>query len=139
MTNIEQLKQKGSELGATAIALINVDQITFVDDFRKGCEANTRGNYGKNWMCPPEVGAIDELKSSIRRFSTGLLFQKVHQLTDSFDFEGMQQGVIVHEKVFRSLFECIDVNGLLSLHDIPYNNGPNTVSYVGLFLFNSIL
>ncbi len=30
---------------------------------------------------------------------------------------------------------CIDVNALLACCDIPYNNGPNTVSYVGLFLF----
>jgi predicted metal-binding protein len=30
---------------------------------------------------------------------------------------------------------CIDVNALLACCDIAYNNGPNTVSYVGLFLF----
>ena len=30
---------------------------------------------------------------------------------------------------------CIDVNALLSSCGIAYNNGPNTVSYVGLFLF----
>ena len=30
---------------------------------------------------------------------------------------------------------CIDVNALLTCCDIPYNNGPNTVSYVGLILF----
>jgi predicted metal-binding protein len=30
---------------------------------------------------------------------------------------------------------CIDVNAMLACCDIPYNNGPNTVSYVGLFLF----
>jgi predicted metal-binding protein len=34
---------------------------------------------------------------------------------------------------------CIDVNALLACCDIPYNNGPNTVSYVGLFLFKSLI
>ena len=29
---------------------------------------------------------------------------------------------------------CIDVNCLLSKYSIPYNNGPDTVSYVSLFL-----
>ena len=29
---------------------------------------------------------------------------------------------------------CIDVNALLTKCDIPYNNGPNTVSFVSLFL-----
>jgi len=30
---------------------------------------------------------------------------------------------------------CIDVSALVTAHGIPYVNGPNTVSYVGLFLF----
>jgi predicted metal-binding protein len=30
---------------------------------------------------------------------------------------------------------CIDVNALVTSCDIPYINGPNTVSFVGLFLF----
>jgi predicted metal-binding protein len=30
---------------------------------------------------------------------------------------------------------CIDVNALLGSGGLAYNNGPNTVSYVGLFLF----
>ncbi|MCF7958557.1 MAG: DUF2284 domain-containing protein [Phycisphaerae bacterium] len=30
---------------------------------------------------------------------------------------------------------CIDVNALVTACNIPYINGPNTVSYVGLFLF----
>jgi predicted metal-binding protein len=30
---------------------------------------------------------------------------------------------------------CIDVNALVTGCDIPYINGPNTVSFVGLFLF----
>ena len=32
---------------------------------------------------------------------------------------------------------CIDVNALVTSCDIPYINGPNTVSFVGLFLFKS--
>jgi predicted metal-binding protein len=30
---------------------------------------------------------------------------------------------------------CIDVNALLTRCDLSYNNGPNTVSFVGMFLF----
>jgi predicted metal-binding protein len=32
---------------------------------------------------------------------------------------------------------CIDVAALLAACDIPYNNGPNTVSLVGVFLFDT--
>jgi len=30
---------------------------------------------------------------------------------------------------------CIDIYALLASCDIPYNNGPNTVFYAGVFLF----
>ena len=40
------------------------------------------------------------------------------------------------DKAIASLeAHCIDVNALLTSCGIAYNNGPNTVSYVGLFLF----
>ena len=110
-----------------------------------------------------------------------MVFQTVHQLEDSFDFEGAVEAAKKHEEVFRKILasiqsdrsfqeilglnvgdckvcdkctyldgeECrypdkavasvesygIDVNALVSGCGIPYINGPNTVSYVGLFLF----
>jgi Predicted metal-binding protein (DUF2284). len=117
-------------------------------------------------------------------FHQGLLFQTVHQLEDSFDWEGMQEGQAKHEEIFRKILEyaennnvfreilplsagpcmyctkcaylvgkeCyfpdkavssveangIDVMNLLKDYQIPYNNGQNTVSYVGLILFKCI-
>lgn len=43
----------------------------------------------------------------------------------------------IPEKAVASLEAyCIDVNALLGQCDIPYNNGPNTVSFVSLFLLS---
>ena len=183
MIDLTPLAQKAEELGAAASAVIHTADIEFVPDFRAACEANTCGNYDKNWMCPPAVGPFEALKERVLQLSEGVIFQTVYPLEDSFDFEGMQQAGTVHEKVFRALFEhiestlnlseflplsvgtckhckecrclvgkpcpypdkavasleayCIDVNALLTQCGIPYNNGPNTVSYVGMFLFKS--
>jgi predicted metal-binding protein len=121
------------------------------------------------------------LIKQVKTFKQGLLFQTVHLLEDSFDWEGMQEGKVNHEKIFRKILghmennytfheilplsagrcmycvkcaylegkKCyfpdkavssveangIDVMTLVKDSGIPYNNGQNTVSYVGLILF----
>jgi predicted metal-binding protein len=182
MIDLDYLTQKTREFGVAASAIINTVDIQFVSDFRKSCEMNTCGNFGKNWMCPPAVGSIEELQTKVLELSQGIVVQTVYQLQDSFDFEGMQKAGTNHEKIFRSILDyiqsnvnyrtllplnvgackfcqecscptgepcrfpdkavasleahCIDVNALLTKYDIPYNNGPNTVSFVSLFLLS---
>ena len=181
MIDLKRLAERAEEFGAAASAVIDTADIEFVPDFRAACEANTCGNLGRNWMCPPNVGEPEELKAEALKFPKGVVFQTVYQLEDAFDFEGMQEAGKVHENVFRRLFDyigsvlnrtdflpmsiggckfcnecscpsgepcrfpdkavasleayCIDVNNLLTGCGIPYNNGPATVSCVGLFLF----
>jgi predicted metal-binding protein len=179
--NIERLIVRAKELGAGAAAILSTSDIKFAEEFRKACEQNVCGKYGTNWMCPPEVGSFEELKTQAMEFSHGLVFQTVYQLEDSFDYEGMLAGATAHDKVFQDIRqsmrgdddlekilglnagecrfckECncvdkepcrfpdeavasiesygIDVTALVSSCGMCYNNGPNTVSYVGLMLF----
>jgi predicted metal-binding protein len=179
--DLNQLVEKAKEMGALRAAIVDTSDIKFSEEFRRACERNTCGKYGANWMCPPGVGPFEELKARALSFSRGLVFQTVHQLEDSFDFEGAQEGAKKHEEVFRKILESfrlddnfqevlglnvgdckvcsectyvdgeecrypdkavasveshgIDVSALVSGCGIPYINGPNTVSYVGLFLF----
>ena len=105
MIDLKRLADKAKELGAAASAMINTGDIEFVPDFRAACEANACGNYGKNWMCPPAVGPAEDLKEKVLEFSTGVIFQTVYPLEDSFDFDGMQEAETVQEKVFRALFQ----------------------------------
>jgi len=71
--------------------------------FRDQCAANACGLYGKCWMCPPDVGDIDLLMETIRGYDKGILYQSVHPLEDSFDFEGMQEGGRLHSERSRLL------------------------------------
>jgi predicted metal-binding protein len=178
--DLDHLAQRTKDFGANASAVINTADILFVPDFRKACEMNTCGNFGKNWMCPPAVGTTEDLQDQVLELQHGVVIQTVYQLQDSFDFEGMQTAGEKHENVFRNIFDyiqssiqhtaflplnvgackfckecnflveercrfpdkavasleahCIDVNALLTKYDIPYNNGPDTVSLVSLFL-----
>lgn len=167
--------------GADKSAFVETVNIHFSMDFKDMCAMNSCGRYNTNWMCPPAIGSIEDGIARILQFKEGLVIQTITQLEDSFDFEGMQDAAIRHDKVFRSLISnlksdfpdhhfmalgvggcslctrctyldnlpCIqpehalpsveafgiDVNKLLTMAGLKYNNGVSTVSYVGLILF----
>ena len=180
MVDLNQLAEKAKELGAAAAGVIKTSDIQFSEEFRTLCEQNACGKYGTNWMCPPASESFEEVKTKVLAFSAGVVFQSIHQLEDSFDFDGMMKAEDIHRKIFTRILNyihldmgcsgvlalnagackvckkctypegetcrypdkaiasleayCIDVDALLACCDIAYNNGPNTVSYVGLFL-----
>ncbi|TFG48737.1 MAG: DUF2284 domain-containing protein [Candidatus Brocadiia bacterium] len=181
MTDLNKLIAKAKEFGAAAAAVLKTSDIQFHEEFRKLCQQNSCGKYGTNWMCPPAAGPFEELKAKVLKLSKGFVFQTVHKLEDSFDYDGMIRALEEHDKIFRNILryirsdsgckdvfplnvgECrvcqtctylhgqkcrfpdkavasiesygIDVNALVTGCGIAYNNGPDTVSFVGLFLF----
>jgi len=112
-------------LNATYASVTEVADITFNEDFRKLCEQNSCGSYNKNWMCPPAVAPISDLKERVLGFKQGLLFQTVHPIEDSLDWEGMLEGGVNHTKIFRKIQECMENNNNLK-EILPLNAGPCT-------------
>jgi predicted metal-binding protein len=84
------------EAGAHKAAQIPTAQLTFNEVFRSYCERNSCGRYGKNYTCPPLVGGIADLIRKVQTRKTAVLWQTVHALEDSFDFEGMTRGKAIH-------------------------------------------
>lgn len=123
-SGIADLMSLLKSLGANQSAIIGQD-IQFNQDFRLQCEQNSCGNYNKNWMCPPAVGSIDDLKEQALQFKQGLLFQTVYQLEDSFDYEGMQEGIAKQTKLLRQVLEQIKESGIFK-EFLPLNVGPCT-------------
>ncbi|CDX04828.1 putative metal-binding protein [Desulfitobacterium sp. LBE] len=101
-------------LGVNHSAHIDTRDIPFNPDFRKQCEQNVCGNYQKNWMCPPNVGDFAELKEKALQYKQAILFQTVHQLEDSFDFEGMQEGMAEQNRILRTFLGWIGENNLIT-------------------------
>lgn len=91
------------EAGAHAAAIMNVADIPFNRDFRAACESNTCGKFGKCWMCPPDVGDIDELITKARGYRRALVYQTITKLEDSFDIEGMIEGGVRHNELAQKL------------------------------------
>lgn len=87
--NVMQLMINIQNLGEDRVGLVPVCDISFEPAFRKLCESNACGMYGKSWMCPPEVGEIRRLIDEAKQYETAVVFQTIDRLTDSYDFEGM--------------------------------------------------
>lgn len=87
--DLEQIRQLILEMGAYRAGVVAVEDIDFQPDFRKLCENNVCGMYGRSWMCPPLVGDVDELIASLKRWQWAVVYQTVDALEDRYDFEAM--------------------------------------------------
>lgn len=102
-------------LGAQKAAVISVEDISFEPDFRNACIQNFCGMYGRCWMCPPDVGSVDELISRAKKYRCALVFQTVFPLEDSYDIEGMVASGKRHNKLIRTLADQIKGEPFLCL------------------------
>ena len=107
MLNGEELVKIALESDAANAAILDTESIQFHEDFRKACEMNFCRKYDTNWMGPPAIGPIQDLRQKAVRYQQGLLFQTVHTVASNFDMKGMLAAAKIHEKVFRTLLARI--------------------------------
>ncbi len=107
----QEILEKLREMGAYKAGFVPVNKIVFEPEFRKMCESNACGMYGRSWMCPPHVGPVEELIAKAKAYDWALVYQVVGELEDSYDFEGMMEtGKLMNEltqavrEVFRETF-----------------------------------
>lgn len=132
-TPIHDLASEVKALNVTNASMIDASAIEYSKAFRQLCAQNKCGSYDKNWMCPPAVGAFDDLVEKASKYKWGLVFQTVHKLSKSFDFEGMKGAARLHEQVARRIqSHIIDRTGTNDV--LPLGVGPckacKTCTYV---------
>lgn len=82
--------------------------------FRRICEGNACGKFGRCYMCPPFIGPIEELMEKVKQYPHAVLYQTVGTLEDSFDFEGMMAAGQNHNQCSQKLRKKLE--GLLPGH-----------------------
>ena len=85
----EQLIQLATETGAAKATVIPVAEIVTSAEFLDACRQNMCGQWGRCWMCPPDVGEIENLMAELHTYENCLWYQTIGELEDSFDIEGM--------------------------------------------------
>jgi predicted metal-binding protein len=88
---------------ADAFATVHTGEIRFDPAFGAACEQNACGFYGACWMCPPDVGSINDWIAKARAYDHAIAFQTVKPLEDSFDIEGMRHAARAHNRLIVRL------------------------------------
>jgi len=97
-------------LGISAAAVFPADEIKFNVVFRKMCEDNLCGRYGKNYKCPPYIGEPDVLEAEVLSYKTAVLIQTICNIEDSYDIEGMNEGGVAHSENIKKAVGYIKEN-----------------------------
>jgi len=105
------LTETALALGATHAAVIPISAVETDASFRTLCEKNVCGNYGRNWMCPPDAGDIGTLMARLRTYRWMLVYQTVSPLEDSYDVEGMMEAGARHNELMVALRDRLEAEG----------------------------
>lgn len=105
MQDVQAITQMILTEGADNANAIQVRDMVFDRMFRDMCAANSCGNYGKCYMCPPDVGGIDEMMDEAREYDRGVLYQTISPLEDSFDIEGINEAGRRHSALSQRISE----------------------------------
>lgn len=90
--------------------IVNVRDIEFSEDVVSACKQNYCGNYNTRWTCPPAVGSLEDLKRTYSSYDSALVFTSKHELEDSFDFEGMMNGMLVHNNIQADVVSTLNLD-----------------------------
>jgi len=100
MIDYEALKKMALDCGFSHVGNLDVDTIRVLPEVRAACAENKCQKYGKNWVCPPACGTLEECQKKLRNYKKGLILQSTTELEDSFDWEGMRTLAKRHNAVF---------------------------------------
>ncbi|MFV0528568.1 MAG: DUF2284 domain-containing protein [Lachnospiraceae bacterium] len=101
--DLERITKEAREYGFTHAHQLDAASIELRQEVRDMCAANTCGQYGTSWSCPPGCGELSECEAKVRKYTTGILVQTVGELEDELDGEGMMEAEARHKKAFLAL------------------------------------
>lgn len=104
MKTLDEIRRLPLACGLFEAGYLEISALRYYSEVRKICEGNTCRGYGATWACPPAVGTLDECRERISRYTHMLLFNGKYALSDSFDFEGMQEA----SKAFKKSVDALE-------------------------------
>lgn len=107
MNRFENIALAALNSGAVKATVILQEKVVLNREFYDICKSNACGNFGRCWMCPPDIGPIDALMEQVRAFPYALLYQTIGKLEDSFDIEGMTEAARSHARVSQRIHAAV--------------------------------
>jgi len=78
---MKELAGKALSAGFTKAVWLNGLKLESEYRLRAYCNPEGCANHGKNWVCPPGCGSIEECAEKVSRFDSGILLQSVSELS----------------------------------------------------------
>ena len=102
------------QLGFTDAALLPVEALVVVPEYRAFCEQNLCGNYGVLPACPPMSGTVEEMTASMRRYQTALVL--MIETTSDYHDAAAQRAAKTHQNLLtEQLMARMQTDGLRDL------------------------
>ena len=79
---------------------------------RAFCSENKCGNYGNNYMCPPYVGSLEEIRIRLKKFQRGVLLQYAKSLDVRGNREGVRQTKVDFHNMILQIEEFLRETGI---------------------------
>src|SRR4030042_3907534 len=90
------------QLGISTCLEFSSDVLVPEEKIRAFCLENKCGNYRHNYMCPPYVGSVEEIRIKLKNFKRGVLLQYAKSLDVRGDKEGVEQSKVdFHNKILQ--------------------------------------
>ena len=90
------------ESGIETCVEFEADLLVPEERIREYCYENKCGNYRNNYMCPPHVGSIEEIRARLSAFRRGVLLQYSKPVDVRNDIVGVRQTKVdFHRKILR--------------------------------------
>ncbi len=99
----DELKAAVVASGAARAELIPASAVRTDRKYRAMCESNECGNYGRSWMCSPDVGDIDDLIQSLSVYEHVLVYETVTTLPHGGTFDEYMESGNAHNRLAQSL------------------------------------
>lgn len=102
-------------MGFTDAALLPVEQLVIVPEYRRFCEENLCGNYNVLPVCPPMSGTVEEMTAAMRKYRTALVLTIVTTPVNYMD-RAEQRASKKHQNLLtEQLMEAMRADGLSDL------------------------
>lgn len=99
---VTKIKKVAEQLGIEPCLEFTPELLVPEQRIRNLCHEDKCGNYGKNYMCPPYSGSLEEIGVRLRNFKRGLLLQYSQPLDLKNDQESLRQSKLdFHNGILR--------------------------------------
>ncbi len=110
----KKLTALAKEQGFDHTAFLPVKDLVFVEEYRKYCEDNLCGNYGKLKNCPPICGTPAQMKERACRYETAFIMQTICEV-DVYDEKATKALKHRHNQMTQAVTAAIEAQGVEGL------------------------